>query len=252
MFKPYKYTKELPSQESQEEEVDTWELRIHIEPLGIEFKKLLSAVLVVSGLFLVTSQILLPWATTPSAEKPLLKPTAPTVAGASSKIEVGFEFTELAQQPEPKAIERSKNVPRTFYLTVPKLGIEKAEVETNSRNLSPDERLGHYVGSALPGAVGNTFIYGHSALPIFFSPKDYRTIFSTLDKLEEGDEVTVEFGKEYFKYVVEKVVVLNPEDVKPLEPIAPAFLRQSYLTLMTCVPPGIRTKRLLVQARLQY
>ncbi len=260
MFTPYKYIKETPSQEVGEEK-DTWELNIHIEPLGLEFRWLASTAMVVSGLFLITQQIIWPLLTTPRAEKPILRPTSSEVAGARSSageagsgvVEVGFEFefTELRREQEDDnpVVEGMK--PKVFYVSVPELGIEGAEVGTNSSNLKPDERLGHYAGSALPGEVGNTFIYGHSAAPMFYDPKNYRTIFSTLDKLEEGDEIAVEFGEKHFKYVVEKLVVLSPKDVKPLEPVAPAFLRQSYLTLMTCVPPGIRINRLLVQARLQ-
>ncbi len=245
MFKPYKYVKE----ETPSEKEEVWEINIHLPAPQIDFRRWASAVLVASGLFLIANQILLPWLTTPPAQKPLLKPTAPEVLAEESGIRVEFEFTELKREPSVAVGSEPKDIPKIFYITIPKLGIEKAEVETNSESLSPDENLGHYAGSALPGEVGNTFIYGHSVLPMFFSPEDYRTIFSTLDKLEKGDEVILEFGGNDFKYVVEKLIVLNPEDVRPLEPVSPSFLRQSYLTLMTCVPPGMRTKRLLVQAR---
>lgn len=250
MFKPYTYIKETSSE--PRERKGFWELNLHLEGPDINWRWAISTVFIFSGLFLVVSQILVPWLTTSPTQKPLLKPTTSTVLGVDkiplerNFVTVEFEFAELKQE------ERQEGAGATliFYLTVPKLGIKKAEVEVNSQNLSPDERLGHYPGSALPGEVGNTFIYGHSASPMFFDPQNYRTILSTLYKLEKGDGIIVEFGGKYFKYVVEKSIVLNPEDVEPLEPIAPAFLRQSYLTLMTCVPPGIRTKRLLVQARL--
>jgi len=213
--------------------------------------------MITSGLLLFTTQILLPWLTTPPAQPPLLKPTNLTVLGVDKSerpvdfVKVEFEFSELAQPPQPEAtVSGARRTPKIFYLTIPKLEIERAEVETNSRNLSPDERLGHYAGSALPGEVGNTFIYGHSVLPMFYNPRNYRTIFSTLDKLEKGDEVKVEFGEKILRYVVEKAVVLRPEDVRPLEPTSPFFLRDSYLTLMTCVPMGLGTDRLLVQTRL--
>ncbi len=237
MFKPYKYVKEETPKAEKDSEIV---IRLPKPKLPI------STLLVISGLFLLTNQILLPWLTTPPAQKPLLRPTAETTLG----VKVEFEFTELERESSVAVGSEPKDIPKIFYVTIPKLGIEKAKVETNSESLSPDEHLGHYAGSALPGEVGNTFIYGHSVLPMFFSPEDYRTIFSTLDKLEEGDEVVVEFGEKYFRYLVEKSVVLNPKDVRPLESVTPQFLRHSYLTLMTCVPPGIRTKRLLVQAKL--
>ena len=65
-----------------------------------------------------------------------------------------------------------------------------------------------------------------------------------------ADKFTVEFGERSFLYEVEKATVLRPEDVRPLDPVAPLSLQQSYLTLMTCVPMGVGTNRLLVQARL--
>ena len=248
MFRPYKYVKEAPLNARESSE---FVIRLPKPKLPkVNVRKWTSVLLVGGGVFLIGNQILLPWLTAPSAQKPLLKPAAPSVAGTQSKkgIEVGFEFTELRQ--ESKKTRKQENIPKVFYLTIPKLGIERAEVETNSENLSPDERLGHYPGSALPGEVGNTFIYGHSVLPMFYNPEDYRTIFSTLDKLEEGDEIAVEFGERHFRYTVEKSVVLTPEDVRPLESPAPTFSRQPYLTLMTCVPMGVGTDRLLVQARL--
>jgi len=259
MFKPYKYIKEEPSLKHSGETSGEIIIRLPKPKLpAVDIRRWVSTLLIVCGLFLITDQVLLPLLTTPPPQKPLLKPTTSQVLAVHKNLRpqefVNFAFEELRskeQEPEVDCREKSsKNIPEVFYLTIPKLGIKRAEVETNSRSLSPDERLGHYPGSALPGEVGNTFIYGHSVLPIFFDPKDYRTIFSTLDRLEEGDEIIVEFGGKFLKYVVEKLIVLNPEDVKPLEPVAPAFLRQSYLTLMTCVPPGIQTKRLLVQARL--
>ena len=250
MFKPYKYIKEEPSLKRVEETSEKMVIRLPKPKLPtINFRKLASVALIAGGILLITDQIFLPWLASPPAQEPLLKPTSLVVAGARSKIEVGFEFTELRQ---PLGTDSNNPLPTVFYISIPKLGIERAEVETNSENLSPDERLGHYSGSALPGEVGNTFIYGHSVLPMFFNPKDYKTIFSTLDKLEENDEIIVEFGEGRFKYVVEKSVVLAPEDVRPLESPAPSFLKRSYLTLMTCVPPGIRTNRLLVQAKLVF
>jgi len=182
------------------------------------FRKGVSFLLVGGGVFVVANQLLLPWLTTPPAQEPLLRPTASQVlAEADTIVEFEFEFNELRQEHKIEKTKKQQNTPDIFYLTIPKLGIEKAEVDTNSESLSPDERLGHYPGSALPGEVGNTFIYGHSVLPMFYDPTNYRTIFSTLDKLEkaianvlaEGKNVTYDLGgtagtKEMGQAVVDK------------------------------------------------
>jgi LPXTG-site transpeptidase (sortase) family protein len=254
MFKPYSYHKE----ESRDRKETRLEIVIRLPkpklpPLPkIGWRRWLSVILMVGGMFLLADQLLIPLLTTPAAQKPLLRPLVEEASIPRRPQVLGtFVFNELKQAPAPDETQtEAKEVPSVFYLTVPKLKIKRAEVETNSLNLSPDDRLGHYYGSALPGRVGNTFIYGHSSLPIIYDPQDYRTIFTKLDELETGDEFTIEFGKNVFKYRVEKKVVLEPKDVKPLESITPQFLQQAYVTLMTCVPPGLKNKRLLVQARL--
>lgn len=166
-----------------------------------------------------------------------------------------FNFDELqgygpAKDTVPNDRQRSKqdaNIPQYFYLTVKKLGIEKALVETNANHLNPDSALGHYPNSALPGQTGNTFIFGHSVLPLFYNPKNYKTIFSTIDRLEAGDEIVVEYNNLQYKYLVEGRQVEKPIDVDPLAEFKPRYLNESTITLMTCYPAGSRVMRLLIQ-----
>ena len=146
-------------------------------------------------------------------------------------------------------IQKKQNVPEFFNLKIEKLKIEKGIIETNSFNMNPDKYLGHYAGTALPGEVGNIFIYGHSVVPFFFDASNYKTIFSNLHKLENGDIIEVEYNGEWYKYEVFEKKVLTPEEVQPLATITPAYLNEKTLTLMTCTPPGTTLKRLLVGAR---
>lgn len=249
MFQPYSYEKEASKDRKEPESEIIIRLPKPVVP-KVDIRRWASVMLIIAGVFLLTNQIVWPLLTAAPAEKPLLKPLVQGT-GSSHRPQVlgSFTFAEL-KQTDSTIRKETEDIPSVFYLTVPKLEIKRAEVETNSLNLSPDDRLGHYYGSALPGRVGNTFIYGHSSLPIVYDPKDYRTIFTKLDELEAGDEFVIEFGKNVFKYRVEKKMVLEPEDVVPLDPISPQFLQQAYTTLMTCVPPGLKNKRLLVQARL--
>ena len=98
---------------------------------------------------------------------------------------------------------------------------------------------------------GNAFIYGHSVLPWFFNPKNYKTIFSTLGDLENGDEVLITYNNKQLKYRVEKKVVMAPEDVKPLDEWKPKYLNDSTISLMTCWPAGTKSKRLIVMGTLE-
>lgn len=131
-----------------------------------------------------------------------------------------------------------------YNLSIPKLKIDHAVVKIGGESLS--ESLVHYPGTALPGQYGNGIIFGHSVLPQFFNPKNYKTIFSTLPTLKEGDEILVDFDGVLFRYQVIKMVEVMPNDVSVLE----QRYDNEYLNLVTCVPPGTYLRRLIVRARL--
>jgi sortase A len=131
-----------------------------------------------------------------------------------------------------------------YNLSIPKLGIEEATVQIGGDDLM--ESLIHYHGTALPGQYGNTVVFGHSVLPQFFNPKNYRTIFSTLPKIEEEDEVLVEFDGIRYRYLVREIFETAPEDISVLE----QSYQSQWLSLITCVPPGTYLKRLVVRAQL--
>ena len=110
------------------------------------------------------------------------------------------------------------------------------------------QSLIQFPDTALPGKVGNTVIFGHSILPIFYNPENYLAIFSTLDKLDKGDEVIVDYDGIRYKFTVENLFEVSPNDIQILEQDSSS----SYLTLVTCSPPGDprKPKRLIVRARL--
>jgi len=133
----------------------------------------------------------------------------------------------------------------SYTLTIPSLGISSASVIIAGDDLA--KSLIHYGGTANPGDYGNTVIFGHSTLPQFFRGiKDYKTIFATLPTIKVGDEIRVTFDGLDYKYVVTEKVVVEPTDLTPLE----QRFDDSYLTLVTCVPPGTYLYRLNVKAKL--
>src|SRR5688572_23784015 len=58
-----------------------------------------------------------------------------------------------------------------YTITIPRLKIDQAVVAIGGEDLS--KSLIQYPGTALPGKRGNSAIFGHSILPIFYNPKDY-------------------------------------------------------------------------------
>lgn len=131
-----------------------------------------------------------------------------------------------------------------YYLTIPKLNINKARVVIGGEDLS--KSLIHYLPTSLPGEYGNVAIFGHSTLPQLFNIKDYKTIFTYLPSLEKGDKIIINIGDLEYDYDVIEMFVVKPDQVSVLEQKYDA----SYLTLVTCVPPGTFWQRLVVRARL--
>lgn len=131
--------------------------------------------------------------------------------------------------------------PKEFMLSIPKLKIEKAKVKVDSTNFY--QNLALFPGTAIPGNVGNAFITGHSVLSQFNDPKNYRAIFTKLSTLEVGDDVIVQLEDNTFRYTVLYSKIVEPKDLSVLSPISP---NGKNLTLMTCVPPGSSSKRLVV------
>lgn len=136
---------------------------------------------------------------------------------------------------------------QTFYsefsLTIPKLKIEKTQVLVDSNDLS--KGLVHLPGSALPGEKGNIFISGHSALSQFFSLKT--VFFSNLQDLKKGDEIIIDAQGIKFRYEILKLQVVDPNDLSVIRPPDSAG---RYISLMTCVPPGLNFKRLVVLGKM--
>lgn len=133
-----------------------------------------------------------------------------------------------------------------YTLSIPKLKIENATVAIGGEDLA--KSLVQYPGTALPGKLGNSVIFGHSVLPIFFNPKNYISIFSTLPTLKTGDEIIVNYDSVTYKYRVENMFEVSPTDIQVLE----QDKSDSFLTLVTCVPPGDprKPRRLIVRARI--
>lgn len=127
----------------------------------------------------------------------------------------------------------------TFSLSIPKVNIKNALVEVDSNDLS--KNLAQLPGSALPGEKGNLFITGHSSLSPLLSIK--KAIFATLLDLKKGDQIIVSAGGVKFVYQVIDLKVVDPSDISVISP--PNGMGR-YISLMTCVPPGLNLKRLIV------
>lgn len=101
-----------------------------------------------------------------------------------------------------------------------------------------DKACGHLQGSSFPvgGQSTHAVISAHRGLP---SAK----LFSDLNKLEIGQNFSIEILDEILYYTVDKITICDPDDSSELKIIE----GEDHVTLLTCTPYGINTHRLLVR-----
>ena len=181
----------------------------------------------------------------------ILNPLSPQFYNLSGSVlgDLNTDYTQLSNWFESDQSQSvSSSLPNyslsSYYVSIPKLKIKDAEVIFGSTDLK--KSLIHYPKTALPGQYGSPVIFGHSVLPQFFNPESYLTIFSTLYRLKQGDEVFVSYDQIQYKYLVEEMFEVQPTDLSVLE----QRFDDRYLTLITCSPPGTYLRRLIIKARL--
>jgi sortase A len=104
-------------------------------------------------------------------------------------------------------------------LSIPRLHLSamvREGIDTHTLQLA----VGHIPATALPGQTGNVGVAGH---------RD--TFFRALKDLRTGDEIQFTTSSGDFMYVVESLVVVEPDNVGVL-----ARSSENVLTLVTCYP----------------
>lgn len=153
--------------------------------------------------------------------------------------QVSLWFPSKPQTEQPKKLDIKE-----YSLSIAKLNIKDAKVIIGGEDLK--KSLVHYLPQSLPGEYGNVVIFGHSTLPQLYDPKNYTTIFTYLPSMEKGDKILVRLGEDEYEYETFDIFVVNPDEISVLEQSNDA----SYLTLITCVPPGTYWNRLVIRAKL--
>lgn len=222
----------------------------------------------ISYIIMTVGFSLLVWATYPIlayelqtrliSQIPILNPTdaqglghpAQSILGANAVLsqdmreflQVQDWFPDRPQQPSTNSKLHTKD----YWLSIPKLRIQDAKVSVGGDDLT--KSLIHYLPATAPGDYGSVNIFGHSTLPQLYNVKDYKTIFTYLPSMIEGDSIFVSYENQQFEYEVTDLFVVKPEQISVLEPKYDG----SYLTLITCVPPGTYWNRLIVRAKLKH
>ncbi len=97
--------------------------------------------------------------------------------------------------------------------------------------------VGHHAGSANPGEGGNIVLSGH------ISSVNEGAVFKRLPELRPGHGVILMTASQSYLYQVESTQVVLPQEVSVMDPTD-----REQVTLITCVPDGVYTHRLVVIA----
>ena len=123
------------------------------------------------------------------------------------------------------------------YLEIPKIGVYLPIYHGTDETVM-ERGIGHLPETSLPvgGVSTHCVLSGHSGLP---SAK----ILTRLDEMETGDLFYIHVLDETLAYEVDQIKTVLPEETQDIQIVE----GKDYVTILTCVPYGINTHRLLVR-----
>lgn len=181
-------------------------------------------------------------------ESPIPKTTVVTASSIEELLttavsSIGVDYTN-ANNWYPKLRESNENIIPEYLLSIPSIGVEDAIVSTKDPDLS--KHMIQYNKDSVPPLAGNSIIFGHSTLPQLYDPNDYKTILANAYKINVGDSIIIGIDEVRYRYKVVSIRVVDPEDTSVL---AQNF-SDSFITIITCTPPGTIWKRLIIKAQI--
>jgi sortase A len=122
-------------------------------------------------------------------------------------------------------------------ITIPAIGVRDYIVEgTDTASLRKGP--GHYPSTPMPGERGTSAIAGHRTT--------YGAPFRRLDKLKKGDRITLDMPYGRFVYHVQKLKIVDDQDLSVLRRV-----RENRLILSACHPLYSAAQRIIAFSRLQ-
>ncbi|HWJ02781.1 MAG TPA: class D sortase [Verrucomicrobiae bacterium] len=167
-----------------------------------------------------------------------------TTETAAPSSEPGFVAAPTQEEPQPSTDNipsESKNIilggKTIAIMTIPKIDL-KVAVGEGTDEVTLNYSVGHFKGTAMPGTVGNFSVAGHRN-------HLYNEFFRRVDELKQGDEILVTTLQGEFKYRVNTLTTVPPEEISVLNPT-----KNATITLVTCTPKQNPTHRLIVKGEL--
>lgn len=152
----------------------------------------------------------------------------------------------LAANPAPEwavqpvvAARQAWDAVRPRHISIPRIGVDTDVVgggyTAGAWDVPRYTAVHYWPVSAYPGTAGNIIIAGHVGYQ--------GIIFNRLPNVAVGDEIFVAAGDQNRRYIVRDVLTLLPDEIWVMAPTP-----GETLTLITCVPIGVYSHRLIVRA----
>ena len=184
--------------------------------------RFVAAVMMVSGVLLITDAVVtLLW------QEP--------VSAVVAEREQGALEEALFDPPERVVKRRPLEGDAIAKIEIPAIGVSDYVVEgTDTTTLRKGP--GHYPDTPLPGGPGTAAIAGHRTT--------YGAPFRNIDDLRRGDRIVVDMPDGRYIYRVERVKIVDDQDLSVLEPVG-----HKRLMLSACHPLYSAAERVIVFAR---
>ncbi|SRR6266851_2920582 len=178
---------------------------------------------------------------TPAVREPIVAPDAlPTLSAGSTDAEMHVVPVLSGKPPIAAALPARR-------IVIPTLGLDSKVIQLGTKL---DRRgqlawetapfaVGQHKGLAGPGQNGNMVLSGHISSP------NEGAVFHHLPDLKVGEGVIVGTEERQYLYRVVDTRTVTPDEVSVLDQTP-----DPTVTLITCVPDGIYSHRLVVTARL--
>lgn len=174
-------------------------------------------------------------------------PSAPSPPPATAEVPAP---APVAQDPASAPVLAEPAPGESFAVVhVPRFGpgwAVGADQGVGLREVLNDGVLGHYPGTAMPGAVGNASFAGHRTT--------YGAPLARVDELQGGDPLVVETEQAWYVYRVSGHEVVAPSRVEVIAPVPgdpQAAPTRRLLTLTACHPRYSARERYVVHAELE-
>ncbi len=175
---------------------------------------------------------------------------ADTVDGAAkTNIAKEYGVTKTAKQfLEPKAATHLADV--FARVVIPRLGDDWVRLVGEGTRWHPvlnDIGVGHYMGTARPGEVGNFATAAHRG--------GFGGSYKNIHRLVKGDLVYVQTNAGWYSYEYRQTKIVKPTDTNVIAAVPKELVGSHkggrYMTLTSCDPIFVNTNRIIVWLELK-